>query len=103
MRRRLVLPEPLGPPMRSNSPPFSAKERLSKRVRSPRTQRRSAASSEGVRGIFRTAELCGGELGPDLGEQALGVAAAHAGDVVLILEQSAERVVDSLRVERHLV
>src|SRR5437867_2134436 len=104
MRRRLVLPEPLAPPMRSSPPPRSVKFRAAKSLRSPRTQWRSSASSEGVPAFFPTAAILGGrELRPDLREQALRIAAAYARDVVLVLAQGTESVVDGLRVERHLV
>src|SRR5712672_878001 len=53
--------------------------------------------------FLHRSDLGGGELRPDLGEQALGIAAAHAGDVVLVLEQGTESVVDGPGVERHLV
>src|SRR6266853_1773419 len=57
----------------------------------------------GARFFSHRSDLGGGELRPDLREQALGIAAAHASDVVLVLQKSTEGVVDGLRIQRHLV
>jgi hypothetical protein len=59
MRRRLVLPEPLAPAIRSNSPPRTVKFSALKSLRSLRVQWRSTASSEGIPEDFSTAALCG--------------------------------------------
>src|SRR5882762_5336046 len=53
----------------------------------------------GARFFSHRSDLGGRELRPDLREQALGIAAAYAGDVVLVLEQGTEGVVDGLRVQ----
>src|SRR6267378_1781280 len=54
MRRRLVFPAPLAPPIRSSSPPRSLKPRPLNNVRSPRVHWRSTASSEGIPEVFFT-------------------------------------------------
>src|SRR5262249_6404948 len=55
------------------------------------------------RDAFRSRPPLRGELGLHLLQQIGGLAAADAGDVVLVLQQHAEGVVDSLGIEGHLV
>src|SRR5207302_7557145 len=57
----------------------------------------------GARFFSHRSGLGGRELRPDLREEALGIAAAYAGDVVLVLEQGTEGVVEGLRAQCHLV